>query len=306
MTELNAVVSIVAAVVLFMAGLKGFATDLQTRGSGVLKAVLGKATRSKTMGFLLGAGVTALVQSSSAVTAITVGLVGSAMIDFQNSLAILLGANVGTTSTAWLVSFKLAGIGPYLLVAGAVLGALPIRAAAFGKSIFFLGFILFSLDLISQAIGPLRDHPVTIELLSLSRNAYLGVLVGAVATGLLQSSSVTIGIGILLTQQGLITAEQVVPIVIGANLGTTVTGLIASASLGRPARQTALANTAFNFAGVLLFLPFLSPFSNAVVSAVGDPSVAVAWAHLIFNLAAAVLGFLILPWVVKFCQKVVP
>jgi phosphate:Na+ symporter len=106
------------------------------------------------------------VQSSSANSAITVGLVASGLMEFQASLAILLAANVGTTATAWPVSFKLTNLGPYLLVAGAGLDALPVRAAVLGKSIFYLGFVLFALSLISDAIGPLRDHPVTIELLS--------------------------------------------------------------------------------------------------------------------------------------------
>jgi len=306
MSGFDLIVSVVAAVILFMHGLHGFAKDLQARGGEAMHSVLASATRSKARGFLLGAIVTAIVQSSSAVTSITVGLVAADLMSFPASLAVLLGANVGTTATAWLVSFKLTGIGPYLIVAGAVLGALPVRAAALGKSVFYLGFILFALDLISQSITPLRDNPTTLEILALSRNAYLGLLLGALATALLQSSSVTIGIGILLTQQGLLDAAQVVPIVIGANLGTTVTGLLASAGLGVPARRAAVANTLFNLLGVLVFLPLLVPFSRGVVGIVGDPQTAVAWAHLIFNLAAAALGFLLMGRVEGLSKRIVP
>ena len=171
MTTFDAIISVVAAVVLFMHGLHGFANDLRTRGGEFVRKALASSTQSKARAFILGVIATAIVQSSSAVTAITVGLVASGLMEFQASLAILLGANVGTTATAWLVSFKLTGLGPYLLVAGAGLGALPLRAAVLGKPIFYLGFILFALSLVSEAIGPLRDHPVTIELLTLSRNA---------------------------------------------------------------------------------------------------------------------------------------
>jgi phosphate:Na+ symporter len=306
MSSFDAIVSIIAAVILFMYGLHGFAKDLQTSGGQVLRSLLASATRSRVRGFLLGTALTAIVQSSSAVTAITVGLVAAELMSFRASLAILLGANVGTTATAWLVSFKLTGIGPYLLVAGAALGALPVRASVLGKSVFYLGFILFALNLISEAIGPLREHAITLEILSLSQNAYLGVLVGALATALLQSSSVTIGIGILLTQQGLLDATHVVPIVIGANLGTTVTGLLASVALGVEARRTAVANTLFNLIGVLAFLPILVPFSSGVVRMVGEPQIAVAWAHLIFNLAAAAIGFLFLRRVAALSERIVP
>ena len=302
----DAVVYVIAAVVLFMHGLHGFASDLQARGGTVLRTVLASATRSKARGFVLGTAATAIMQSSSAITAITVGLVAAGLVDFRSSLAILLGANVGTTATAWLVSFKLTGIGRYLLVAGTVLGALPVRAAVLGKPIFYLGFILFALNLISDAIGPLRAHPATLELLALSQNAYLGVAVGVLATALLQSSSVTIGIGILLTQQGPLDAAHVVPIVVGANLGTTVTGLLARIGLDVEARRAAVANTLFNVIGVVAFLPVLAPFSQGVVWLIGNPQMAVAWAHLIFNLVAAALGFLLLQRIVAWSTRIVP
>jgi phosphate:Na+ symporter len=306
MNSFDAIISVIAAVILFMHGLHGFAKDLQAHGGEVLRSLLASATRSKIRGFLLGTALTAIVQSSSAVAAITVGLVAAELMSFPASLAILLGANVGTTATAWLVSFKLTGIGPYLLVAGATLGALPVRASVLGKSIFYLGFILFALNLISDAIGPLREHAITLEILSLSQNAYLGVLVGALATALLQSSSVTIGIGILLTQQGLLDATHVVPIVIGANVGTTVTALLASAGLGVEARRSAVANTLFNLIGVVAFLPVLVPFSRGVVEMVGEPQMAVAWAHLIFNLVAASLGFLLMRRVAAWSMRIIP
>jgi phosphate:Na+ symporter len=306
MSSFDLVVSVVAAVILFMHSLHGFAADLQKRGGQAMQSVLASATKSKARGFLLGAIVTAIVQSSSAVTSIAVGLVAAGLMTFPASLAVLLGANVGTTATAWLVSFKLTGIGPYLIVAGAALGLLPVRAAVLGKSIFYLGFILFALDLISESIAPFRDNPMILEVLALSRNAYLGALLGALATALLQSSSVTIGIGILLTQQGLLDAAQVIPIVIGANLGTTVTGLLASAGLGVPARRAAVANVLFNLLGVVVFLPILVPFSRGIVGLVGEPQTAVAWAHLTFNLAAAALGFLLMGHVEALSKRIVP
>jgi Na/Pi-cotransporter len=246
---------------------------------------------------LIGAFATAAVQSSSAVTALAVSLVDAAVISFRGSLGIVLGANVGTTATAWLVSFKLTGIGPFFIVAGALLSALPLRARTWGKAAFYFGLIFFALDLISSELKPLERHDWFRDALLLARTPWLGVLVGLLFTALVQSSSVTTGLAILLVQQGMLPPEAAIPLVVGANLGSTSTALVASIPMAPSARATAIANLLFNLAGVLLFLPFLGPFSTAMLDYAGDPSLAVALAHLCFNLAIAALFLAGLGWV---------
>ena len=156
MSPLQGLFAAVAAVVLFLYGLQGFSHELQGIGGTALQSWLGRVTASRWLGFVTGALTTAVVQSSSAVTALTAALVDSGVISFGASLAVVLGSNVGTTATAWLVSFKLTGIGPFFLVLGAVVSAVPTRLQVIGKAVFYFGLIFFALDLISAELRPCR------------------------------------------------------------------------------------------------------------------------------------------------------
>jgi Na/Pi-cotransporter len=285
--------SIISAIVLFLFSLQSFSHELQTAGGQALRTWLGRITANRWLGLLAGAGATAVVQSSSAVTALAVTLVDAGVIPFKASLAILLGANIGSTTTAWLVSFKLTDIGPYFIVAGALISMLPFRFAFLGKSIFYFGLIFFALNLVSNHLKPLSNAPAFQEWLARAEAPWLGVLVGLVFTALVQSSSVTTGLAILLVEQGILPAAAAIPIVMGANIGTTSTGLMASLGMKPIGRATAAANLFFNLAGVLIYFPFLRPFSRFMVAQFGAGSMSVAWAHLIFNVTVG-LAFLLL------------
>jgi Na/Pi-cotransporter len=243
---------------------------------------------------MLGGVATAIIQSSSAVTALTVALVETGTISFRSSLGVLVGANIGTTSTAWLVSLKLTSIGPFFIVFGTVLSAIPTRFKMLGKAAFYFGFIFFSLDVVSFTLKPLAQSAAFAEVLSRASTPLMGVLAGMLVTAVVQSSSITTGLCILLVQQNILGAAAAVPIVIGANIGTTVTGLVASIRMQRTARRVAVANLCFNVFGVLLFLPFLRSFAAWVVRFAEDPGMAVAWAQLIFNLVMSFAVLLIL------------
>jgi len=228
---------------------------------------------------------------------LTVALVDAAVITFGASLGVLLGSNVGTTATAWLISFKLTEIGPVFIVLGALLSALPVRASVLGKAVFYFGLIFFALDLISGTLKPLQEQPVFSEWLALAQAPWLGVITGLVFTALVQSSSVTTGVAILLVQQGILPPQAAIPIVVGANVGSTSTALMASVGMNPVARATAMANFLFNAAGVLIYMPFLGPFARAMVHLAGDSGIAVAWAHLIFNLTIGGVFLARLDWV---------
>lgn len=296
MTPFQGLFAAISAVILFLAALQGFSRELQTVGGATLQAWLERMTANRWLGFLIGALATALVQSSSAVTALAVTLVDASVISFRASLGVLLGANVGTTATAWLVSFKLTGIGPVFIVLGALLSVLPVRAKVVGKAVFFFGLIFFALDLISAELKPLQNRESFRQWLALAETPWAGVAAGLVFTALVQSSSVTTGLAILLVQQGSLPPEAAVPIVIGANVGSTSTALIAGLGMKPVARATAIANFLFNAAGMLVFFPFLRPFSRAAVDFAANPGMAVAWAHLFFNLAVACIFLLTLSW----------
>jgi phosphate:Na+ symporter len=291
MSTFRVLLAIISAIVLFLYGLGAFSAEIQRVGGETLKKWLGRLTESRWRGVVLGAVATAIVQSSSAVTSLTVALVDAGTISFRSSLGVLLGANVGTTSTAWLVSLKLTSIGPFFIVFGTLLSALPTRFKILGKAAFYFGFIFFSLDVVSFTLKPLAQNPLFMETLSRASTPLMGVLAGMLITAIVQSSSITTGLSILLVQQDIMAATAAIPVVIGANIGTTATALVASIKMHRTARRVAVANLCFNAFGVLLFLPFLGRFAAKVVEFAGDPGRAVAWAQLIFNfvMTAAVL-----------------
>jgi Na/Pi-cotransporter len=283
MSTFRVFLAIISAIVLFLYGLGAFSAEIQRVGGETLRKWLGRLTESRWRGVLLGALATAIVQSSSAVTSLTVALVDAGTMSFRSSLGVLLGANIGTTSTAWLVSLKLTSIGPFFIVFGTLLSALPTKFKTLGKAAFYFGFIFFSLDVVSFTLKPLAKNPLFMETLSRASTPLMGVLAGMLITAIVQSSSITTGLCILLVQQNLLAASGAIPIVIGANIGTTATALVASIRMHQTARRVAVANLCLNTFGVLLFLPFLGRFARIVVEFASDPGMAVAWAQLIFN-----------------------
>jgi phosphate:Na+ symporter len=287
-------VSIAAAVILFVYALRGFSKDVREAGGERLSLWLGQVTKSPAKAFALGAALTALVQSSSAISGITVALVESGTILFRSSLPVFLGANVGTTSTAWLVSLNLSSLGPILIVISLPISWLSGRISLAARSVFYLGVILLALQLVSDAIAPVKSDPALAQWLAYAKSPGVGLLIGIVGTALLQSSSVMVGLAIIAVQQGLLSAEHVIPVVIGSNLGTTSTALIASLDMGVVAKRAAVANLMFNALGVLAFLPIMTSFAAFVIARTPSGDTAVAIVHLIFNIVVALLGALVL------------
>jgi len=303
LSDFQLLIIVLSALLLFLYGLEHFSKELQAVGSDRLPRWLGLATRNRFNGLLLGASVTAVVQSSSAVSALVVALVNAGTLSFAASLAVLLGAKVGTTATAWLVSFELTNLGPYLIVLGGVLTMLPFQIRVIGRAIFYFGFIFFALDLIGQSLQPLRQDPWILEQLARASVPWIGVILGALVTMLLQSSSVVSGLAVVLVQQGVLAPEAAIAIVIGANAGTTVTALIASIPMDAFARRAAQMNAFFNSVGVLLMLPWIAPFARWAISIGESPDQSVAIAHLTFNLG---LALFFLPWTGWFGKRWAP
>jgi phosphate:Na+ symporter len=303
MTVFNTIITVLAAIMLFLFSLKGFSGELKELGADRLNAWLSKVTQNRFKGFLVGLFMAALIQSSSAVSSITVTLVDAAVISFQNSLSVLIGANVGTTFTAWLVALKMENLGSILLVVGALIGMIPFRFSLAGKSIFYLGLILFSLEQISLTLKPLAGNEIFMHWLSYSNNIFLGILMGAFITAVLQSSSVVSGLAIILAQQQLLTLEGAIAIVMGANIGTSSTALIASVGFTNYAKNAARANAFFNVMGVVIFLPFFYLFTSLIDKIPAVLTYKIAIAHLIFNLTVAIIFLIFLKPVANWFQK---
>ena len=290
MAAFDLIFAVASTVILFLYGLSSFSREIRDLGEAGLRRTLQAATANRMLGFAAGAGFTAIVQSRSAVTSLAVALVDSGVITFSNSLGILVGANVGTTATAWLVSFRLTGIGPIFIVLGALFGVLPSPLRVIGKAVFYFGFIFFALDLVSNSLDPLKDSERLPAMLAHATNPIIGALIGAVLTAVVQSSSVVTGLSILLVQQGTIETQAAVSIIVGANLGSAATALIASIPMSRAAKRSAQANAILNGGGVLLFLPLTYPLTELVTSLSDNAGISVALAHLIFNLTVAAIA----------------
>lgn len=289
--------SVMAAIMLFLHGLAAFSDEVTRLGGERLRQLLRRLTRSDWLGALMGALATSLVQSSSAVTSMAVGLAHSKAFTERGALAVMIGANVGTTLTAWLVAMKVVGLGPVFVTLGgawSLMGVRPYRA--YGKAVFYFGLIFLALDLISEGLAPIAHSPHLAEWHEWLESPVIALLFGAVLTALVQSSSVVSGLSVLLVSQGLVSPFVAVWMVAGANVGTTSTALLASSALDAVARKLALLNTMFNVLGVLLFVSVLQPIIYLVLASNLSQVEQVALVHTIFNLVAAMVALLGLPF----------
>jgi phosphate:Na+ symporter len=289
MNAFNLTIFILATIVLFLFSLQGFSKEIQEVGLKQMKDQIEKIANYRLAGFSLGVLLTMIVQSSSAVTSITVSMVDAGVISFFNSLPLMIGANLGTTFTAWLVALKLENLGSLFLVLGMLISFLPFKMKIAGKSVFYLGLILFSLQQIGIATKPLGSSPQVMEFLSMANNTFYGILIGAVITMFVQSSSVTTGLTIILADQNMISLHLALAIVIGTNIGTTSTAILASSALSKNAKTAALANFLFNVINVFIALPLLLHFESFFDSLHSKTGHKIALAHLLFNTILAVV-----------------
>src|SRR5438477_4279196 len=187
MSSLRILFAAISAIVLFLYGLEAFSREIQAVGGETLRKGLASLTESRWRAVMLGAVATAIVQSSSAITSLAVALVDAGTMSFRSSLGVLLGANIGTTSTAWLVSLKLTSFGPFFIVLGAVLSALPTRFRMLGKAAFYFGFIFFSLDLVSVTLRLLAEDLEFTEVLRRLGSTLMGTVAGLLITANIHS-----------------------------------------------------------------------------------------------------------------------
>lgn len=299
----QSIIIIIAAISLFIYGLQNFSKEVENLGVEKLQKWIGKITAVPFGGFVLGGVATAIIQSSTMVSSLTVSLVSSGVLSFRESLLILLGTNIGTTSTGWIVTFESHLLGPIFIVLGTLISVVPNRLSTLGKSIFYFGFIFFSLSFISQAMEPLRNDPMLVEVLSKASNPFLGILYGIMITVIIQSSSVVVGLVIVLISQGIVTLDSAIPIVVGANIGTTSTALLVSFKLSPLSRLTALSASTFNLIGVLLLLPFFGVLERFVERVTSNPTVQVALAFTISNTLTSVFFLVFLSPTIKLLQR---
>ncbi len=298
--------AIIPGLILFRYGIEQFSDEMQRVAGEKFRALLGRMTKNPVGGAALGALVTGIVQSSTATTVITVGLVNAGTIPFAQSLGVIFGANVGTTITSQLVAFNVMWFAPVFIFLGFLLNGIGGKYKFLGKPIFYFGLVFFSLSLVSDAIGAISQDGGIMQFFAGLDSLLVAILVGIVLTAVFQSSSVTTGIVVLLAGGGLITLGQGIPIILGANIGTTAMSLFISMGMDLYAKRAAAAHFLFNLGGVLMFLPFLGPFTDLIASQGGTAANQVANAHLVFNLVCAAVFLALIGPFKKVVERMVP
>ena len=295
---------------LFLFGMKLMGDGLENVAGDKLKNILEKVTSNRIMAVIIGALVTAIIQSSSATTVMAVSFVSAGLMNLMQATGVIMGANIGTTITAQLVSFKLDEIAPLFIGIGAIaLLTLKkkknrnIAAIALGFGILFMG-----MGAMSGALKPLANSPMFTNIIyKIGENKLLGVLVGLGMTAVIQSSSATTGILIALASAGSITMSAALPIIFGCNIGTCVTALLAAAGSKRAANKAALVHLIFNVVGVIIFLPFTN-FVIRIISNIDPTDIArqVANAHTIFNVSVTIILLPLAKYLVMLVNKILP
>ncbi|PEP57015.1 Na/Pi cotransporter family protein [Bacillus pseudomycoides] len=293
---------------IFLFGIKYMGDGLQQAAGDRLRDILDRFTTNPLMGVLAGMLVTVLIQSSSGTTALTVGLVSAGFMTLRQAIGVIMGANIGTTVTAFIIGIK---IGEYALPIMAV-GAILLfffknkKVQSLGQVVFGFGMLFFGLELMSTGMKPLRSLESFQELtVSMSNSPVLGVIVGTIFTLIVQSSSATIGILQELFGQGAIDLKAALPVLFGDNIGTTITAVLAAIGTSIAARRSALVHVIFNIVGTIIFTILLVPFTNLIqyfqTSLNLNPEMTIAVAHGTFNVTNAIIQFpfiAVLAWIV--------
>ena len=283
---------------LFLFCIKYMGDGLQMAAGDRLRFILDKYTTSPFLGVLVGIFVTALIQSSSGTSVITIGLVGAGLLTLRQAIGIIMGANIGTTITTFIIGFNITHYAlPILFLGAACLFFVRHNFINnLGRILFGFGGIFFALTLMSGAMEPLKYLPAFTDLtVKLSHQPILGVFIGTIITMLVQASSATISILQNVYQENLITLKAALPVLFGDNIGTTITAIIAVIGANTSAKRLALSHTMFNVIGTAIFLVLLSPFSIFVEKMAQilhlNPKVTIAFAHGSFNVMTTILLF---------------
>ena len=304
----------------FLGGLGLFLYSIKTMGDGLQQAAgdrlryyIDKYTSNPFLGILVGIGMTALIQSSSGVTVITVGLVSAGLLTLRQAIGIVMGANIGTTVTSFIIGFKLGDYALPMLFLGAVCLFFTKNRTInnIGRIVFGVGGIFFALNLMSGAMEPLKDLQVFKDyMVELSKNPILGVLVGTGLTLLIQASSATIGILQNLYASNLIDLQGALPVLFGDNIGTTITAIIASLGANIAAKRVAAAHVAFNVIGTVICIIFLVPFTGLIQWFESflnlAPEMTIAFAHGTFNITNTIIQFPFIGALAFMVTKLIP
>lgn len=299
------VIGLAGGLALFLYGMEKMSEGMKNTAGNQMRAILTSLTKNRLVALSVGAFVTMIIQSSSATTVMLVSFVQARLLSLSQCMGVILGADIGTTVTAQMIAFKLTDYALLMLALGfffKLLGKTK-KVKDVGDIILGFGILFFGMKLMSDAMTPLRTYAPFIEMMKGMENPFLGILLGAVFTAIVQSSSATTGILIVLAQQDLLTLEAGIPMIFGANIGTCVTAALACIGANQEARRVAIAHIVFKIAGVCLFILWIPQFASIIESLTlyfgAGTARQIANAHTILNLS---LGLLFLPFTSLFAK----
>lgn len=312
---------VLAGLALFLFGIEQLTDALKILAGDRMKTVLARVTTNRLKAVFAGAFVTSVIQSSSVTTVLLVGFISAGLLNLQQALAVIMGSNIGTTVTAQIIAFKVTQYAPLLIALGFALLFLSRkeRLTQYGNMIMGLGLIFFGMQMMSGSTEPLREYPPFVEMMTHLENPIAAIALSATFTAIVQSSSATTGVVIVLASQGLISLELGIALALGANIGTCVTALLAAIGKPREAVKAACGHVLFNVLGVLIWLPFIGwlawivqEISPTHVGLQGAARLAaetprqIANAHTIFNIANTLLLIGFTPSIAKLIDQITP
>jgi len=297
---------------LFLIGMAEVTDALKALGDDRLRWALARLSSNRLLGATTGGVVTAVIQSSSVTTVLTVGFVSAGLLSLTQAASVIIGANLGTTVTAQVIALKITDYALALLAVGALLGVSVKRRQVryMGSAVAGLGFVFLGMDIMSDAMSPLRSYDPFLRLMSDATNPLTAVAMGVAFTGLVQSSSATTGIVVVMAADGLISLETAIAIILGANIGTCVTALLAAIGKGSEAFRTAMVHVGVNVIGASIAVFFI-PQIAAVVESISTSEVnasprQIANAHTLFNMANTAVFLVFLTPLVTLVRRIVP
>ena len=293
---------------MFLYGMEMMSGGMKIAAGNKMRSVLEKLTSNRFLAVGVGAFVTMVIQSSSATTVMLVSFVNSGLLTFVQGLGVILGSNIGSTITAQIVAFKVTDYALALVAVGALMALFSKKDSTKNIGFVILGFglLFYGMKVMSDTMKPLRSNPTFNDILISLENPFMGILAGAAFTALIQSSSATTGIVITLASGGSITLEAGIPLILGANVGTCVTALLAGLNASREAKRVAIAHVTFNLLGVALFCFWIPTFAEFISQTSDNIPRQIANAHTIFNILATVVFIPFTPLVGKLIVKYFP
>ena len=295
---------------LFLHGMQMMSSGLEAVAGNRMKAILERLTANRFMGVLVGALITAAVQSSSATTVMVVGFVNAGMMTLSQAVWLIMGANVGTTVTGLLIALDVGALAPVVAFGGVFLMVFVKRARLqhIGQILAGLGILFIGMDTMSAAMAPLREFPAFIHLMSTLSNPLLGILFGALFTALIQSSSASVGILQTLAAGGIVQFSGAVYVLFGQNIGTCITAVLAAMGTSRNAKRATCIHLLFNVIGTVIFtaVVLVFPVTALIEAAVPSPKAQIAAMHMIFNLATTILLLPLGNWLARLAEQLLP